>query len=146
MEDRPLGFIADAECYGCKRFPDYSELFDLSLKTIAAAGMKVEQHMDQTFSPTIHGDNAGDSVMCLILPLDKSSFDIHSWPRWDYVHVHLFTCGSAEKAVKAVEELIDELQPSSVDKDFRAVGTRRWDFDPKMAERIKLRGGDSHSR
>ena len=139
MIDQPLGFICDAECYGCKCLPDYRELFDLSLETIHKAGMKVEQHMDQTFSPTMHGDYAGDSVMCLVLPLNKSSFDIHTWPRWNYVHVHLFTCGSAEKAVKAVEELIDKLQPESVDKDYKPVGLRKWNFDPKMAARIKLK-------
>jgi S-adenosylmethionine/arginine decarboxylase-like enzyme len=145
---KSLGFIADAECYGCKNMPaDSWDLFHRVEIMADKGGMRILSHRDSirqhTGVPFVHPDNAGDDVLCLIVPCSSSDIVSHTWPRWNYVHIHFFTCGSTERATEAIEEFIEALQPTKVIRNYNLVGTEIEKYDPKMAGRIRLKGGET---
>lgn len=48
--------------------------------------------------------------------LSQSHFSIHTWPEKNFASIDIFTCGPAEKALKAFEVLCNEFQPKRIEK------------------------------
>ena len=78
-------------------------LRDTLLAASLAAGATIVDESFHTFPPY-------DGVSGVIIILE-SHVSIHTWPEHGYAAVDIFTCGTSVEPEKAVDLLVQELQP-----------------------------------
>lgn len=108
-----MGILVTLDAYGCANMPqDKQELAQMCLDAIQEAGMHPVKGVTESFSQEVWKEEFGDSVVTLIVPLRESHIAVHSWPHYRFVSVDLYTCGSGQKAVKAVAGIVVRLRPT----------------------------------
>lgn len=101
------GALVVADLYDCANVPPGDELAELVKQTVTEAGMaQVGRECWFSFPEERYGEEHGDSVVTVIVPLAESHVAVHTWPAQGFVAVDFFTCGDPEKARGAVERLI----------------------------------------
>jgi len=106
------GMLYAADLYGCAIIPDGPALTQLVKQAVAQAGMvQAGRECWFSFPQAKHGDDYGDSVVTVIVPLTESHVAVHTWPAQEFIAIDFFTCGDPEKARRAVEGLVGVLKP-----------------------------------
>lgn len=116
MELRGYSFHYELE--KCAYIPPKNELFKIAEKAVEIACMSIDKVVCENYPETIHKDKYGDSVVCLILPLTKSHFSIHTWPQYRHISADLYTCGEEEAAFKSMEFLVSVFKPERTIRHF----------------------------
>jgi S-adenosylmethionine decarboxylase len=107
------GVLYAADLYGCAAIPDGPALAQLIKQTVAQAGMvQAGRECWFSFPQAKHGDDYGDSVVTVIVPLTESHVAVHTFPAQEFVAVDFFTCGDPGKARRAVEKLVEVFRPA----------------------------------
>ncbi|RUM29434.1 MAG: S-adenosylmethionine decarboxylase [Aquifex sp.] len=112
---KTLGLHILADLYGVDadkidRVEDIRELLEGAVKY--ANLTKISSHYYQ-FQP--HGATG-------VVLLAESHISIHTWPEHGIATVDVYTCGDPSKAYKAMDYIINNLQPSRVDKQIHDRG------------------------
>ncbi|MEM3463813.1 MAG: adenosylmethionine decarboxylase [Candidatus Bathyarchaeia archaeon] len=76
-------------------------------RVVAKSGLHVVSSSFHQFEP--HGVSA-------IYLLSESHLSVHTWPEYGYMALDIFTCGDDGPALRAFELLLEEFQPTSVEK------------------------------
>lgn len=106
---KTLGLHIIADLYGVNpEFIDKEEDIRHLLENSVKAGnlTKISSHFYQ-FNP--HGATG-------IILLAESHISIHTWPEYQSATVDVFTCGDSSKAYRAMDYIINTLQPAHIDK------------------------------
>ncbi|HIP42426.1 MAG TPA: S-adenosylmethionine decarboxylase [Aquifex aeolicus] len=106
---KALGLHILADLYGVDadkidRVEDIRELLEGAVKY--ADLTKISSHYYQ-FQP--HGATG-------VVLLAESHISIHTWPEHGVATVDVYTCGDSSKTYKAMDYIINTLQPSRIDK------------------------------
>ncbi|MEM2609957.1 MAG: adenosylmethionine decarboxylase [Candidatus Bathyarchaeia archaeon] len=76
-------------------------------RVVAKSGLHVVSSSFHQFEP--HGVSA-------IYLLSESHLSVHTWPEYGYMALDIFTCGDDGPALRAFELLLEEFQPTRVEK------------------------------
>ncbi len=112
---KTLGLHILADLYGVEaeridRVEDVRDLLETAVKV--ADLTKISSHYYQ-FQP--HGATG-------VVLLAESHISIHTWPEHGLATVDVYTCGDPSKAYKAMEYIINTLEPKRVDKQVHERG------------------------
>lgn len=103
------------DLYGCdeKLLDDAIYLNKLISKAISESGLKSFGTLYHKFTPK------GYTSVTL---LAASHISVHTWPEYNYVAIDVFACDDHEKALKATDIIISNLNPKRVRKIVRLRG------------------------
>ncbi len=112
---KTLGLHILADLYGVEaeridRVEDIRNLLETAVKV--ADLTKISSHYYQ-FQP--HGATG-------VVLLAESHISIHTWPEHGLATVDVYTCGDPSKAYRAMEYIINTLEPKRVDKQIHERG------------------------
>ena len=112
---KTLGLHILADLYGVEaeridRVEDVRDLLETAVKV--ADLTKISSHYYQ-FQP--HGATG-------VVLLAESHISIHTWPEHGLATVDVYTCGDPSKAYRAMEYIINTLEPKRVDKQVHERG------------------------
>lgn len=112
---REKGIHVLLDLHGCdaKKLDDSIFLNNLISKVLRKSGLKSFGTLYHKFTPL------GYTSVTL---LAASHISIHTWPEYGYMAVDIFACDDREKAMKAVEVIIEEMKPKKVRKIMRSRG------------------------
>ncbi len=112
---KTLGLHILADLYGveAERIDRVEDIKKLLERAVRVANLtKISSHYYQ-FQP--HGATG-------IVLLAESHISIHTWPEHGLATVDVYTCGDPAKAYKAMEYIINSLEPKRVDKQVHERG------------------------
>ncbi|NPA41362.1 MAG: S-adenosylmethionine decarboxylase [Aquificae bacterium] len=112
---KTLGLHILADLYGveAERIDRVEDIRDLLETAVKVADLtKISSHYYQ-FQP--HGATG-------VVLLAESHISIHTWPEHGLATVDVYTCGDPSKAYKAMEYIINTLEPKRVDKQVHERG------------------------
>ena len=118
---KTLGLHILADLYGvdADRIDRVEDIRDLLESAVKVANLtKISSHYYQ-FQP--HGATG-------VVLLAESHISIHTWPEHGLATVDVYTCGDPTKAYRAMDYIINTLEPKRVDKqihDRGIIGERR---------------------
>ena len=102
-----IHIIADFLGVDPRRIARVEDLRVILDRVVSKSGLHVVSSIFHQFEP--YGVSAA-------YILSESHLSVHTWPECGYVALDIFTCGSDECALKALDLLIDELKPATVEK------------------------------
>jgi S-adenosylmethionine decarboxylase len=102
-----IHIIAELRGVEPRKISKVEEIRSILDKSIAKSGLHVISLTFHQFHPQ------GVSGVYL---LGESHLSVHTWPEHGYVALDIFTCGDEDSAFRAFESIIEELQPTNVEK------------------------------
>lgn len=108
-KDRIIGIHVYGNLYGCNAdaLRDQKRLIKVVKNAVKLASM----NLIDLRSWRVHGPKGGVSVIALV---KESHISIHTWPRYAYATVDVYTCGEKSSPQAAFQFILRELAP----KDF----------------------------
>ncbi len=105
-KDSVVGKHVFGDLYGIDEKIGYDEklLRDAVVKAAEIANMTLYDVKSWRFG----GKKGGVSVIALVL---ESHIAVHTWPKYRYATIDVYTCGAQSDPVKAFEYLVDVLRP-----------------------------------
>jgi len=111
--ERGIHIILDVYGVEPEKLDDAIFLNKLISKSVSESGLKSFGTLYHKFNPM------GYTSVTL---LEASHISIHTWPEYKYASIDIFACDRWEKALKAAEIIIRELNPKRVKKLIKARG------------------------
>ncbi len=109
-----LHILADLHGVDAERIDRVEDIRNLLETAVKVADLtKISSHYYQ-FQP--HGATG-------VVLLAESHISIHTWPEHGLATVDVYTCGDPTKAYRAMEYIINTLEPKRVDKQVHERGT-----------------------
>jgi len=109
-----LHILADLHGIDAERIDRVEDIRNLLETAVKVADLtKISSHYYQ-FQP--HGATG-------VILLAESHISIHTWPEHGLATVDVYTCGDPTKAYRAMEYIVNTLEPKRVDKQVHERGT-----------------------
>ncbi len=112
---KALGLHILADLYGVEadRIDHVEDIKNLLESAVKVADLtKISSHYHQ-FNP--HGATG-------VILLAESHISIHTWPEYGLATVDVYTCGDSTKAYRAIDYILNTLEPRRVDKQIHERG------------------------